>query len=78
MNNDLEVAYPESGSFCSGPGRIGIWKCWFVTGLIRGRLKRATSFFIAFCNNRPLHRCTVISCSFYRIIRKRSGGLMIS
>ena len=59
MNNDLEVAYPQSGSFCSGPGRIGIWKCWFVTGLIRGRLKRATSFFIAFCNNRPLHRCTV-------------------
>ena len=36
MNNDLEVAYPQSGSFCSGPGRIGIWKCWFVTGLIRG------------------------------------------
>ena len=27
MNNYLEVAYPQSGSFCSGPGRIGIWKC---------------------------------------------------
>ena len=54
MNNYLEVAYPQSGSFCSGPGRIGIWKCWFVTGLIRSWLKRATSFFISFCNNKQV------------------------
>ena len=46
MNNDLKVAYPQSGSFCSGPGRIGIWKCLFVTGLIRGWLKRATSIVV--------------------------------
>ena len=54
MNNDLEVAYPQSGFFCSGPGRIGIWKWRFVTGSIRGWLKRATSFFITFCNNKQV------------------------
>ena len=28
INNDWEVAHPHSGS--TFPGRIGIWKCWFL------------------------------------------------
>ena len=30
MNNDLEVAHLQSASSSTIPGRIGIWKCWFL------------------------------------------------
>ena len=30
INNNLEVAHPDSGTSYTIPGQIEIWKCWFL------------------------------------------------
>ena len=40
--------------FVLGLVELEFGNVWFVKGLIRGWLKRETSFFISFCNNKQV------------------------